>query len=272
MIRSVDPRDVPVVILCGGLGTRIREASDQLPKPLVDIGGKPVLWHIMKTYSHYGFTRFILCLGYKGEDIKRYFLHYRENTSDFTLHMKGDHPTTFHDARADEDWEVTFVETGLLTQTGARLRRVREHLGEGPFMLTYGDGVGEVDVPALLDAHLRGGRLATVTGVHPTGRYGELDVDPTLNSVSTFNEKPTATDGWVSAGYFVFERSVADDYLDDDPALALEQAPLQRLARDGELALHAHNGFWLGMDTYRDWLQLNALWDSGEAPWKVWKD
>lgn len=272
MTRSIEPQDVPVVILCGGLGTRIREASDQLPKPLVDIGGKPVLWHIMKTYGHYGFKHFILCLGYKSEDIKRYFLHYRENTSDFTLHLTDDHRPIFHDARADEDWEVSFVETGLSTQTGARLRRVREHLGDGPFMLTYGDGVGEIDLAALLRAHVRGGRLATVTGVRPTGRYGELDVDPDLGHVAQFNEKPTARGGWVSAGYFVFERSFADDYLDDDPSLELEQRPLQDLARDGQLALHAHDGFWLGMDTYRDWLQLNAMWDAREAPWRVWED
>ena len=267
----IDAADVPVVILCGGMGTRLREASERLPKPMVDIGGKPVLWHIMKTYSHYGCRRFVLCLGYKSEEVKRWFLGQRYLASDFTLRLDGDERPVFHNEQGTEDWEVTFVETGLTTGTGARLRRARDYLGDGPFMLTYGDGVGTVDVRALLDAHERGGRTGTVTLVHPSGRYGEVTVDERLERVTEFAEKPLAT-GWVSGGYFVFERSFAEAYLDDDPDLFLEGAPLQRLAQDEQLSLHAHDGFWMGMDTYRDWTHLNGLWDGGQAPWRVWAD
>lgn len=264
-----DPHDVPVVILCGGLGTRLREASERLPKPMVDLGGRPVLWHVMKTYSHYGFTRFILALGYKSDEIKRYFLDQRALASDFTLDLGEDGDPVFHNDLGREDWRVTFVETGLETQTGARLRRVRQHLGEGTFMLTYADGVGSVDVGLLLETHRRSGRTGTVTVVHPTGRYGEVNLEDSQARVTDFAEKPV-TDGWVSGGYFVFERSFADDYLDDDPGLALELAPLQRLARDEQLGSFPHEGFWMGMDTYRDWVHLNGLWDSGNAPWRVW--
>ena len=272
-MHPVEPDDVPVVILCGGMGTRLREASEKLPKPLVDIGGKPILWHIMKTYREAGFRRFVLCLGYKGDLIKRWFLDYRTATSDFTLHMGDGHRHEFHDADAQEDWEVTFAETGLMSGTGARIRRVRPYLREAQtFLLTYGDGIGDVDLRGVLEAHRAGGRIGTVTGVHPGSRYGEMKVDAELGRVTEFNEKPTLADGWVSGGFFAFERRFIDDYLDDDPALLLELRPLQRLASDGELTVHPHEGFWMGMDTFRDWTELNALWDSGEAPWKSWKD
>jgi len=264
-----DIRDIPVVILCGGMGTRIREASEKLPKPLVDIGGRPILWHVMKTYSHYGFRRFVLALGYKGDLIKRYFLDYRENTSDFTLHLAGDRAIDFHNQVRDEDWEITFVDTGLMTGTGGRLRRVRQHLDQPIFMHTYGDGIGAVDIPAVLKAHVAGGRIGTVTGVHPTSRYGEMNA--TDDEVFEFNEKPTHVTGWVSGGFFVFNRSFPDDYLTDEPGLMLEASPMQQLARDRALTLAPHEGFWMGMDTYRDWTELNALWDSGQAPWKVWE-
>ncbi len=267
------PEDVPVVILCGGMGTRLREASEKLPKPLVDIGGRPILWHIMKTYREAGFRRFVLCLGYKGDLIKRWFLDYRTATSDFTLHMGDGHRREFHEATSQEDWEVTFAETGLMSGTGARIRRVRPYLRDAQtFLLTYGDGIGDVDLPGVLESHRAGGRVGTVTGVHPGSRYGEMKVDPEISRVTEFNEKPTLADGWVSGGFFAFERSFVDDYLDDDPGLLLEMRPLQRLAADGQLTVHAHEGFWMGMDTYRDWTELNALWDSGEAPWKSWKD
>jgi len=267
-----DVSDIPVVILCGGMGTRLREASEKLPKPLVDIGGRPILWHVMKTYRAHGFRRFVLCLGYKSDQIKRYFLDYREHASDFTLHPGDDRPA-YHSSGALEDWEVTFVETGLQTGTGARVRRVAEHLDADDFMLTYGDGIGDVDITALLRTHREHGRIGTVTGVHPASRYGEMRVDDEGSAVvAEFNEKPTLATGWVSGGFFAFRREFVDKYLDDDPDLFLEHSPLQQLARDGELGLHRHEGFWMGMDTFRDWTELNGLWDRGAARWKVWED
>ncbi len=264
--------DVPVVILCGGMGTRLREASEKLPKPLVDIGGKPILWHIMKLYGEHGFRRFILCLGYKSVLIKRYFLDYQAEVSDFTLHMGDGHRQEFHNRFGQEDWEITFAETGLLTGTGARIKRVEPYLGDAStFMLTYGDGIGDVDLDALLERHRSGGRVGTVTAVHPGSRYGEMKVDPQLQAVSEFNEKPTLADGWVSGGFFAFERSFVRDYLGDEPDLFLERRPLQRLASDGQLTVNPHEGFWMGMDTFRDWTELNAMWDRGEAPWRIWK-
>ncbi|MCW2615762.1 MAG: hypothetical protein JWN08_2756 [Frankiales bacterium] len=269
----MDRAEIPVIILCGGMGTRLREASEKLPKPLVDIGGKPILWHIMKLYGEAGFRRFVLCLGYKGDQIKRWFLDYQTTTSDFTLHMGQDHHVAFHNAYGEEDWKVTFAETGLLSGTGARARRVRPYLGDAPVvMLTYGDGIGDVDLGRLLENHLASGRVGTVTGVHPGSRYGEMKVDLTSGGVTEFNEKPTLADGWVSGGFFAFDRSFLDDYLDDDPDLLLEKKPLQRLAVDGQLSVNTHEGFWMGMDTFRDWTELNGLWDRGEAPWKLWTD
>jgi glucose-1-phosphate cytidylyltransferase len=269
MRPSIDPSDTPVVILCGGMGTRIREASERLPKPLVDIGGKPILWHIMKTYSHYGFRRFVLALGYKSDQIKRYFLDYREHFSDFTLELSSGSAPTFHGSSPVDDWEITFVDTGLQTGTGARIRKLAPHLNRDHFMLTYGDGVGSVDVGALVESHLAGGRIGTVTGAHPTSRYGEMHV--TARAVTEFNEKPTLATGWVNGGFFAFDRVFIDKYLTDpSDGLLLESQPLQSLARDGELTMFPHEGFWMGMDTYRDWTELNSLWDTGQAPWKVW--
>lgn len=265
----IDAAEIPVVILCGGMGTRIREASERLPKPLVDIGGKPILWHVMKTYGHYGFRRFVLALGYKSDQIKRYFLDYREHFSDFTLELSSDNAPTFHASSPVDDWEITFVDTGLQTGTGARIRKVASHLDRDHFMLTYGDGVGDVDVEGLVHAHVAGGRIGTVTGAHPTSRYGEMHVSGT--AVSEFNEKPTLATGWVSGGFFMFDRVFVDKYLTDpDDGLLLEKQPLQSLARDNELTMFPHEGFWMGMDTYRDWTELNSLWDTGDAPWKVW--
>lgn len=267
----LNPADVPVVILCGGMGTRLREASEKLPKPLVDIGGKPILWHIMKTYSEHGFRRFVLCLGYKSELIKRYFLELREQTSDFTLDLAGDQQPQYHGNAVEEDWEITFVETGLETGTGGRIKKVADYVAGDVFALTYGDGIGDVDLGAELRHHVRHGRVATVTGVHPTSRFGEIHVDEDASQVTEFNEKPTLATGWVSGGFFLFNRSFVDDYLTDEPSLLLEKDPLQRVARDGQLTIFAHDGFWAGMDTFRDWTELNRVWDLGEAPWKVWK-
>ena len=266
----METADIPVVILCGGMGTRLREASEKLPKPLVDIGGKPILWHVMKTYSHFGFRRFILCLGYKSDLIRRYFLDYREHQRDFTLSLAQESSPHWLGRGEVEDWDITFAETGLSSGTGARVKRVGDYLDVDTFMLTYGDGIGAVDIDQLLATHQRGDRLATVTGVHPASRYGEMHVAG--DQVSEFNEKPTLATGWVSGGFFVFDRAVLDKYLDDDPALFLEHEPLRRLAADGELTIHRHEGFWMGMDTYRDWMELNQLWDNGQAAWKVWED
>jgi glucose-1-phosphate cytidylyltransferase len=258
------------VILCGGMGTRLKEETERVPKPLVQIGEKPILWHIMKIYSQHGFRRFILCLGYKSWLIKEFFLRYREYVSDFTLEMNSrtNHEPTFHNAVADENWSVTCAETGLHTATGARLWRVRDYIDTDTFMFTYGDGIGRVDITALLDFHHEQGRLGTVTGVHPPSRYGEMRVKGP--KAVEFAEKPLV-EGFVSGGFFAFQREFLS-YLNDDPNLWFEQAPLMDLARDDELAVYRHEDYWLGMDTYRDLNELNELWSSGEAPWKVWED
>ena len=262
--RVVDPADVPVVILCGGQGTRIREASERLPKPMIEIGERPVLWHILKTYHHFGHRRFVLCLGFKAWTIKEFFLNYREQTSDFTLFADGTVET--HNKSNGDDWDVTLVETGLESETGRRLSLAREHLGSEHFMLTYGDGVADVDVGAVLQEHVRSGRIGTVTAVHPTSRFGELVYDG--DAVTAFAEKPELQSGLVNGGFFAFRREFLD-YVHDDSAM-LERDALQKLTIDGELGIHKHTGFWRGMDTYREYVELNELWNSGHAPWKVW--
>jgi len=262
--------DLPVVILCGGQGTRLREHTENVPKPMVEIGDQPILWHILKLYGSRGFERFVLCLGYKGWVIKQFFLRYHEMRRDFTVAMKGDPPDVrFHNQVGEEDWKVTCAETGADSGTGGRLKLVERYVDTQTFLFTYGDAVGTVDLDALLAFHRAQGRIATVTGVHPTSRYGEMKVD--AGRVVEFNEKPTVAEGVVSGGFFVFERQVFD-YLGDDPKVFLELEPLQKLARDGQLSVFVHEGFWHPMDTYRDWLYLNELWRSGEAPWKVWRD
>jgi glucose-1-phosphate cytidylyltransferase len=266
--RRVPIEDLPVVILCGGQGTRLREETEYRPKPMVEIGHRPILWHIMKIYGAYGVRRFILCLGYKGFVIKQYFLRYHEHERDFTVTMDGSRPIEFHNAKGSEPWAVTCAETGEETGTGGRLKRVMAYIDTPTFFFTYGDAVGDIDVPGLLDLHHREGRVATVTGVHPTSRYGEMKNRGA--EVTEFNEKPTVAEGSVSGGFFVFQRQVFD-YLSDDPGLFLELEPLQSLARDGELSVHLHEGFWHPMDTYRDYLHLNEVWKRGDAPWKIWE-
>jgi glucose-1-phosphate cytidylyltransferase len=269
--RDTPLPEIPVVILAGGLGTRLREETERVPKPLVQIGERPIIWHIMKLYGHHGFRRFILCLGYKSYVLKEYFLRYREQLSDITVHMSGDHACTYLNTPADEDWEVTLVETGLLTGTGARVHKVRDYIDTDTFMLTYGDGIGAVDLQALLAFHREHDRIGTVTGVHPTSRYGELGVGRG-NVVEEFDEKPTTPRDFVSGGFFVFQREFLDYFDDQDPSQLLEEQPLRNLSRDRELMLYPHIGFWMGMDTYREFDTLNRLWASGEAPWKVWSD
>jgi glucose-1-phosphate cytidylyltransferase len=265
-MSRLSPEEIPVVILAGGMGTRLREETERVPKPLVDVGGKPILWHIMKTYSHHGFKDFVVCLGYKGWLIKEFFLRYREHVCDFRLEMNGEHRPEFLSNGADENWRITLAETGLTTATGGRLWRVQDHIDAETFMFTYGDGVGDIDISALLDFHYSSGKIGTVTGVHPPSRYGEMNVDQGV--AVGFDEKKPLT-SFVSGGYFVFQREFFD-YMNADPDLFFEQAPLQNLARDGELAVYEHDGFWMGMDTYREFTALNDMWTRGEAPWKVW--
>lgn len=261
-----NPSDIPVVILCGGQGTRIREASEKLPKPLIDIGGKPVLWHIMKMYSAYGFRRFVLCLGYKAWDIKEYFLRYEENVCDFTLQLGNGGPNFLQKADLD-DWEVTLVDTGMDSGTGGRLARVAHLLDQEYFMVSYGDGVGAIDFSGELQKLAQSPNLTgLVTGVHPTSRYGELGTDGDL--VVDFAEK-LPSEGWVSAGFFAFRHKFLE-MLDEDPSHFFEQGPVQLLSRQKQLGLWQHKGFWMGMDTYREYSALNKLWAEGEAEWKTW--
>jgi len=266
--KATPIEEIPVVILAGGMGTRMREATESLPKPMVDIGGRPILWHIMKLYSHHGYRRFIVCLGYKSWQIKEYFLRYREHLSDVTVEIGKGHGVTFHNQPAEENWEVTMAETGLTSGTGARLGLVRDYIDTDTFVYTYGDGIADVDMASQLEFHRSHDKLGTVTGVPPTSRYGELRVKK--DTVAEFDEKPTKPSGFVNGGFFVFQREFLD-YLDDTPELMTEQAPLQTLARDQQLALFEHKGFWMGMDTYREYTELNRLWASGEAPWRVWE-
>ena len=257
-----------VVILCGGMGTRLREETEYRPKPLVEIGGRPVLWHIMKVYSHYGFNDFILCLGYKGAMIKEYFLNYRLMNSDFTLRLNSGKEPEFHRPLQDEQWTITFADTGAEAQTGARLKRIERHLQDDHFMMTYGDGVGNVDISKLWEFHLARGKIGTVTGVVPASRYGELSLSG--NSVAEFSEKPpNPKDRFISGGFFVFKRSFLD-YLSPEDDCMLEREPLEKLAHDGQFIAYLHEGFWHSMDTYRDFTRLNELWKTG-APWKVWE-
>ena len=255
-----------VVILAGGFGTRISEESHLKPKPMIEVGERPILWHIMKIYSHYGFNDFVICLGYKGYSIKEYFAHYFLHESDVTFDFRNENQRIVHQHSA-EPWSVTLVNTGMETMTGGRVKRVRSYLGNEPFMLTYGDGVGNVNIRALVDFHRTHGKLATVTSTQPSGRFGAMDVDEN-SMVKGFQEKPQGDGSWINAGFFVMQPEVID-YIDDDGTF-LEREPLENLARDGELAAFKHAGFWQPMDTLRDKNLLEDLWKSGAAPWKVW--
>jgi glucose-1-phosphate cytidylyltransferase len=261
------PADLPVVLLCGGLGTRLREETGVRPKPLIEIGGRPILWHIMKGYAAAGCEEFVLCLGYKGQLIKDYFWHYRLQNSDVTLDLGGSGDVIWHNHHLETSWQVTLADTGLTAGTGARLARVRRYLGDRRFFLTYGDGVSDVDLPGLLDFHCSHGRLVTVMGVNPPSRFGELRADPG-GVVRDFIEKPHLEGELVNGGFFVMEPG-AFDYLSADDGCVLERDPLERLAADGQLVVHPHGGFWQCMDTYRDLELLEGLWRE-DPPWKVW--
>ncbi|WP_025690575.1 glucose-1-phosphate cytidylyltransferase [Paenibacillus zanthoxyli] len=255
-----------VVILAGGYGTRISEESHLRPKPMIEIGQRPILWHIMKQYSYHGFNDFVICLGYKGFYIKEYFAHYFLHESDVTFDFTSDNQLVTHTHTA-EPWKVTLVNTGIDTMTGGRVKRIQKYIGDKPFMLTYGDGVSDVNISELVKQHQLYGRLATVTTVQPSGRFGALDIAEN-NEVKGFQEKPKGDGSWINAGFFVLQPEVFD-YIEGDDTF-FEKEPLEALARDGELFGFKHEGFWQPMDTLRDKNYLEDLWGSGKAPWKTW--
>jgi glucose-1-phosphate cytidylyltransferase len=255
-----------VVILAGGFGTRISEESHLRPKPMIEIGERPILWHIMKIYSHYGFNDFIICLGYKGYCIKEYFAHYFLHESDVTFDFKNASEQLIH-SHAAEPWRVTLANTGVDTMTGGRVKRIQPYVGNETFMLTYGDGVSDINIKELVDYHKAHGKLATVTTTQPAGRFGALALSDD-NKVNGFQEKPKGDGAWINAGFFVMEIKVLD-YIKDD-ATILERDTLENLARDGQLVAYKHSGFWQPMDTLRDKNYLEELWKSGKAPWKAW--
>lgn len=256
-----------VIILAGGLGTRISEESYLKPKPMIEIGDKPILWHIMKIYSRYGFNDFIICLGYKGTLIKEFFANYYLYMSDVTFDFSNGGHMKVHENVA-EPWTVTLVDTGLETQTGGRLARVRNYVGDQPFMLTYGDGVGDVDIQHLVDYHQAGGKLLTVTAIQPGGRFGVIDIRDRDNLVQGFTEKGKEDGGWINAGFMVAQPEVFG-YLGGDDCI-FERAPMENLSADGQMRAYKHTGFWQCMDTQRDKGKLEDLWSTGHAPWKVW--
>jgi glucose-1-phosphate cytidylyltransferase len=255
-----------VVILAGGLGTRLSEETDTKPKPMVEIGGKPILWHIMKTYSHYGFNEFIICAGYKGYIIKEYFHNYFLHHSSVTFNLENN--TVEYHSSNSEPWKVTVVDTGDNSMTGGRIKRVKDYIGNEPFMLTYGDGVGNINIKELVDYHLKHGKKATLTSVQPFGRFGLLNLDD-ANTIASFAEKPKGDGGWINAGFFVLDPSVFDLITDDQTIW--EREPLENLALNNQLKAYKHTGFWKPMDTLRDKLDLNEMWSTGNAEWKIWK-
>lgn len=253
-----------VCILAGGLGTRLSEETSVKPKPMVEIGGQPILWHIMKGYATFGFKEFVIALGYKGDIIKDYFVNYRLRNHSLTVTLSSGE-VAVHDGET-LDWIVHLLDTGSDTQTGGRVKRLAEYVGNETFMLTYGDGVANLNIAALLEFHRRQGKLATVTAVRPPARFGNMTLDK--DSVIRFEEKPQIGEGWINGGFFVLEPGIAN-YIESDATL-WEQEPMERLAADGQLAAFRHTGFWQCMDTLRDKRLLDTLWQTGEAPWKVW--
>jgi glucose-1-phosphate cytidylyltransferase len=253
-----------VVILAGGLGTRLREETEYKPKPMAEIGGRPILWHIMKIYASYGFTDFVICLGYKGDVIRDYFKNYETRNRDFTITL-GSGELQIHNVHAESGWRVTLAETGQSTQTGGRLKRVAQHIGNDTFMVTYGDAVANIDIERLVAFHRRRGKLGTVTAVRPGSRFGELSIEDGM--VTLFKEKPQVHEGWINGGFFVFEPEVLN--LIECDADSLEQSLLVGLAARKDLTVYQHGGFWQCMDTYREMQLLNELWNGGKAPWVI---
>lgn len=255
------------IILCGGQGTRLREETEYRPKPLVNIGGHPILWHIMKLYAHNGFRDFIICLGYRGNMIKEYFLNYEAMNNDFTICLGHRNQISYHGAHKEQNFHVTLANTGLDTMTGGRVQRVQKYIDDEIFMVTYGDGVSDLDVRALVDFHHSHGKLATITTVRPTSRFGIMKLDD-KGTVISFTEKPQL-DGWANTGFMVINSRVFDYFTGDD--CILERDPLERLAQEGQLIAYRHPGFFFAMDTYREYKYLNELWANNQAPWKVWE-
>lgn len=254
------------VLLAGGLGTRMREETEFRPKPMVEVGGRPVLWHIMKVLGQQKLTDFVICAGYKSEHIKNYFTNYGEVNSDFTLKLGDKSSIVYHGAHDESDWTVTVADTGANTMTGGRIKRIQKYVDGETFLCTYGDGIADIDLDALLAFHKSHGKIATMTAVQPTSRFGVLDLDE-AGSIDHFKEKPQV-EGWINIGYFIFEPEIFN-YLGDDTTV-LEQNPLRRLAEEGQISAYRHTGFWEPMDTYREALMLNEMWDEGTAPWRTW--
>ncbi|MFN4087187.1 MAG: glucose-1-phosphate cytidylyltransferase [Spirosomataceae bacterium] len=254
-----------VVLLAGGLGTRLSEETTLKPKPMVEIGGMPILWHIMKTYSAHGFNEFVICLGYKGYVIKEYFANYFLHKSDVTIDLCYNQIVT-HDTQA-EPWKITLVDTGLNSMTGGRVKRIQKHIGDSPFLLTYGDGVGNINVKELVEFHQNSGKLCTVTAVQPSGRFGALNIENETN-VTSFMEKPKGDGAWINGGFLVCQPEVFNYIKGDDTIF--EKDPMEKLAADGQMVAFKHTGYWKPMDTLRDKQELESEWNSGKAPWKVW--
>lgn len=254
-----------VLILAGGLGTRLSEETSVIPKPMVEIGGKPIIWHIMKIYSYYGYNDFVILLGYKGYIIKEYFANYFLHQSNVTIDLSNNHMEVH--SNDSESWKVTLLETGLNTLTGGRIKKAKEFIGRDTFMLTYGDGVSDIDISSLVSFHRKHEKLATMTSVQPAGRFGALEIN-NENRVLKFNEKPKGDGTWINGGFFVCEPQVLE-YIDDNSTI-FERSPLENLSNDGQLFAYKHEGFWQCMDTIRDKNLLNEIWDSGQANWSVW--
>lgn len=256
------------VLLAGGFGTRLSEATNLIPKPMVEIGGKPILWHIMKTYSHYAINDFIICCGYKQYVIKEYFANYFRHNSDMTVDL-ADNSVRILDNHS-EKWKVTMIDTGVDTQTGGRIKRIQKYVGQERFLLTYGDGVTDLNIEDTLREHDKSGCVLSLTAYKPGGKFGALQIDLASNKVLSFQEKPDGDRNWVNAGYFVCEPEVFDYIPDDDDTVIFERKPLETIAREGRMHAYRHTGFWKPMDTLRDNNELNEMWNTGKAPWKVW--
>lgn len=256
------------VILCGGYGTRIRDVSENIPKPMIPIGPYPIVWHIMKYYSSFGFNEFVLCLGYKKHAIKDFFLNYEAHTKDFTIGLGSRDGIEFHTDHDESDWKVTLADTGLNAMTGSRISQIKKYVGDEDFMLTYGDGVGDIDLDKLVKFHKSHGKILTVTGVRPPGRFGEVLCEN--DQVVEFNEKPQTEGGRISGGYFIASSGIFDYLEENDNGLVFEQEPMRKLVADGELMMYQHDGFWQPMDTSREYQLLNDLYNNGNAPWVKW--